>query len=168
MTPRTICRYILCRVSILQKYDYDLLSFFKFFLPLFSFNSTEVRLWPSSKATAMASQAAMFQFYRSTIMTLLEDGLEPRLQCFNSTEVRLWQKKTKIKLLDLTFGFQFYRSTIMTRQTRRNRNNDSGVSILQKYDYDSFPNTDIRKRKIVSILQKYDYDETRTLHQYYQ
>ncbi len=118
-------------VSILQKYDYDLVT-----------------------RTARNGEW-LFQFYRSTIMTINAIKQVYHITGFNSTEVRLWLhiirqicltmtsfNSTEVRLwlpasnvASSVAVFQFYRSTIMTSGCWA-----SGwrmpVSILQKYDYD--------------------------------
>ena len=97
-------------VSILQKYDYDILI--RPIAGAFNcFNSTEVRLWPGRwgriwrllvfqfyRSTIMTIadhvdigiNPSRFQFYRSTIMTSGAEYWQQGLHRFNSTEVRLW------------------------------------------------------------------------------
>ena len=118
-------------VSILQKYDYDLLLPFDLLYQI-GFNSTEVRLWQfwnwmTIKCLVVSilqkydydlfcrgfkAKTNRFQFYRSTIMTLVR-----------------YLRGVGVAV------FQFYRSTIMTRQVQFLLL-CAPVSILQKYDYD--------------------------------
>ena len=122
---------------------------------VYSFNSTEVRLWP----------------WRVT-------SQHPHLPGFNSTEVRLWHYRTTIRTKP-------YQVSILQKYDYDRlhwglRPRPCQVSILQKYDYDIFSDgrRNVRLTEFqfyrstimtivggaiilcesVSILQKYDYD----------
>ena len=120
-------------VSILQKYDYDthqrqsthsrlsfnstkvrlwLLSVCLLCLCLPCFNSTEVRLWLHLTA-GTTPNVVMFQFYRSTIMTVT-----PRIDIVSNLLVSILQKYDYDYVWPIfataSRKFQFYRSTIMT------------------------------------------------------
>ena len=126
------CRNLLTRFNSTEVRLWLIIFFIIIGIVLICFNSTEVRLWLSFSLLILQF-ASVFQFYRSTIMTLAIVSISHQLTGFNSTEVRLW------RCTALSWGlvplFQFYRSTIMTG-TLYGAFGCIAVSILQKYDYD--------------------------------
>ena len=97
-------------VSILQKYDYDVITWFLRRKMIFCFNSTKVRLWLAPGAAERSN--GMFQFYKSTIMT------QERKAQKGGTFVSILQKYDYDDLIAKNTKFV------------------EEVSILQKYDYD--------------------------------
>ena len=119
----------------------------------------------------------MFQFYKSTIITVRKHDHVYPIFGFNSTKVRLLLdipyihdsrntsfNSTKVRLLRMSevamcAAFASFNSTKvrLLRECCGNRNYDILVSILQKYDYyDNWADL-MSSDNFVSILQKYDY-----------